>query len=218
MQESTNREKVLKKIRASLLHKTPNPYPNLDFEKGVFATTDLPAELVFAEKFEELGGLLVIVENKYEIIETLVTICKENKWLNVFCVDKTISSLLDEVNFSHQSIFDITEDKQVETAIIKAEALIANSGQVVINLDAEHGRTLPAIAENLVIICPSSKLTSDLMSFLSTTKASYNGNQPSGFYFISPNAGNHSFSDIKENIQALTPNKTYVIMLMEESE
>lgn len=217
MQESTNREKVLKKIRGALLHKTSNPYPNLDFEKSIFAVSDAPAELIFAEKFQSLGGLLVICENNPEIIETLATICRENNWKEVFCVDKNISSLLDEINFSHQSIFDQQEDKSVEVAIINAEALIANMGMAVINIGKEHGRLLPAIAENLLIICNAAKICDDLKTFLATAKASYNGNHPSGFYFISP-AATKIMLPSGEKTASVIFKKMYMVLLMPDEE
>jgi L-lactate dehydrogenase complex protein LldG len=217
MQESTNREKVLKKIRAALLHKTPNPHPNLDSEKIVFAISDAPAELVFAEKFQALGGLLVICENNEEIIETLAAISKENNWTEVFCIDKNISSLLDEINFSHQSIFDAEEDKHVQAAILNAEALIANTGITVINIGKEHGRHLPAIAENLLIICDAAKICDDLKTFLATTKATYNGSHPSGFYFISPAATKIMLPSGDKASSAIFK-KMYVVMLMNDGE
>ncbi|HNR20833.1 MAG TPA: hypothetical protein PKN75_12830 [Bacteroidia bacterium] len=217
MQESTNREKVLKKIRAALLHKTPNPYPNLDFEKNVFVVNDAPAELIFAEKFQKLGGLLVICETKNEIIESLAAISRENNWTEVFCVDKNISSMLDEINFPHQSIFDIQEDKNVQAAIIPAEALIANAGMAIINIGKEHGRLLPAIAENLLIICDAAKINDDLKTFFATTKATYNGNHPSGFYFISP-AATKIMLPSGEKVASAIFKKMYLVMLMNDGE
>lgn len=217
MQESTNREKVLKKIRTALLHKTPNPHSNLDFEKNVFAVSDAPAELVFAEKFQALGGLLVICENNSEIIETLAAVSKENNWTEVFCVDKNISSLLDEINFSHQSIFDAEEDKHVQAAIINAEALIANSGLSVINIGKEHGRLLPAVAENLLIICDAAKICDDLKTFFTNAKTTYNGNHPSGYYFISP-AATKIMLPSGDNATSSIFKKMYVLMLVNDGE
>ena len=64
MEESTTREKVLKKIRASLLSKTTNPYPKLDFDSSVFQLTDEDPVLVFSEKLTLAGGKFFLIENK----------------------------------------------------------------------------------------------------------------------------------------------------------
>jgi L-lactate dehydrogenase complex protein LldG len=216
MYESTNREKVLKKIRASLLHKTNSLYPNLDFDKQIFTSTDLPAELVFAEVFESNGGKLIICENRDEIIETLVAVCKENKWNDVFCVDKNLSELLDEVNFSHQSIFDASEDKNIEAAIVTAEALIAKTGVTVFSSASPDGRMLPALAKNLVVIATSEKIVDDLKFFLLNSKSKYNGNQPSAFYFLSP-AATILNAPFGEALPSLSLETLYVVMVMGES-
>jgi len=47
MQESTTREKMLKKIRNALISKTANPYHNLDFDSPVFRMNDDVPELIF---------------------------------------------------------------------------------------------------------------------------------------------------------------------------
>ena len=37
MQESNTREKILKKIRAALIHHNTQPYPNIDWDTDVYA-------------------------------------------------------------------------------------------------------------------------------------------------------------------------------------
>jgi L-lactate dehydrogenase complex protein LldG len=59
MQESTTREKVLKKIRNALISKTNNPYPNLDFDSPVFRMNEEVPELQFAKAFRDAGGQFV---------------------------------------------------------------------------------------------------------------------------------------------------------------
>ena len=51
MEESTPREKILKKIRAALLTKSPDPYPNLDQESHVFKQSDEDPVITFSDNF-----------------------------------------------------------------------------------------------------------------------------------------------------------------------
>ena len=106
MNESTNREKVLKKVRNALLSKTANPFPNLDFDSSVFHTNDLPSEVNFAEKFIQEGGNFILCENTVEVMEMLIALCEQNEWKKIICTDKNISSLLTEFEFPHQNAFD----------------------------------------------------------------------------------------------------------------
>jgi L-lactate dehydrogenase complex protein LldG len=59
MQESTTREKILKKIRQALIHHNPQPYPNIDWEKNVHVQSDESLEETFAKEFTKVGGQFV---------------------------------------------------------------------------------------------------------------------------------------------------------------
>ena len=47
MQDSTTREKMLKKIRQALIHKTNARFPNIDWDKNVYSTTNESLEEQF---------------------------------------------------------------------------------------------------------------------------------------------------------------------------
>ena len=47
MQESTSKEKVLKKVRKALIQKTKNPYPNLDNDSKIYSASDEFLDVLF---------------------------------------------------------------------------------------------------------------------------------------------------------------------------
>ena len=58
MEETTTREKVLKKIRAALLSKSDNPYPRIDHDTSVYAASDEDPLLIFSEKMIILAEVI----------------------------------------------------------------------------------------------------------------------------------------------------------------
>src|SRR5574343_69465 len=101
MDESTTREKVLKKIRAALLTKNPNPYPKLDFDTPVFVQTDEDPVLVFADKLTAAGGKFFLVETELEFAEGVVDLGMQYLWKDIVCVEDGLSNLLTECELPH---------------------------------------------------------------------------------------------------------------------
>ena len=94
MDDSTQREKILKKIRNALIHKSPNPFPNPDFESDIYTEmTDSP-EVIFAEEFIKVSGKFVYCESEQEFIENLKSLITENKWTKLFCMEDKLNKYL----------------------------------------------------------------------------------------------------------------------------
>ena len=84
MEESTSREKVLKKIRAALIDKTGPPYPVIEQESSVYKEISEPLDVTFAQEFVNVAGKFVYCENHDEFIATLQSFIMEKEWPVVF--------------------------------------------------------------------------------------------------------------------------------------
>ena len=62
MEESTSREKVLKKVRHALIEKTEPPYPIIDQESPVFKEITEPHDVIFAQELVKVSGKFVYCE------------------------------------------------------------------------------------------------------------------------------------------------------------
>lgn len=185
MEQSTNREKVLKKLRSALLHKTPNPYPNLDFERNVFTENDPLPEITFVEKFEAAGGKVLLCETNYELAEDIILICRQNNFKDIFCVDAVLSSLLDDLNFQHHSIFDRAEDKNPECAVVNCDCVVAATGSIVFASLPENEMLLASLAKNLIVVARTVEDT--LKSALQQVKEKNSGKLPAVVSLVTGN-------------------------------
>ena len=71
MEESTSREKVLKKVRNALIYKTDNPFPQVDFESPVYRPMDESPDVNFAQEFTKVGGQFVYCEDEEDLVNNL---------------------------------------------------------------------------------------------------------------------------------------------------
>src|SRR5688500_9146458 len=99
MQESTTREKILKRIRKALIEKTPNPYPDLDHDAPVFNNEEESDEVLFAQNLKNAGGQFIFCEDQLDLVENILTLSSELGWKKFVCTDSVIRNFLDECDF-----------------------------------------------------------------------------------------------------------------------
>jgi L-lactate dehydrogenase complex protein LldG len=170
MDESTTREKVLKKIRAALLTKNPNPYPKLDFDTPVFAQTDEDPVLVFADKLTAVGGKFFLVESELEFAEGVVDLGMQYLWKNIVCVEDGLSNLLTECELPHHVL---TEDiDKMEVAISTCECAISRTGSILLT-SKEQTRSVPAYAPIHIVLARASQMALDLKDAMNWLRHKY---------------------------------------------
>lgn len=208
MEESTTREKVLKKIRASLLSKTPNPFPKLDFDSPVFHLSDEDPVLVFADQLTAAGGKFFLVESELEFAEGLVDLGFQYKWKNIVCIEDGLSNLLTECELPHH--VTVEDIYQMDVAISTCECLIARTGSVLVS-SKEQSRSVPAFAPVHIVLAKASQLALDMKDAFAWFRHKYN-KLPSAFTIIT---GPSRTADIagKEVIGAHGPTQLYVFLV-----
>src|ERR1051325_5038216 len=103
MQDSTSREKILKKIRQALIHKSPQQTTVIDWEKNVHAYSSEAPEVAFAEAFSKVGGHFIYCNDEVDFFEKLLTVTQEKKWKNFYCWEDKIKGYLDQIEFPYTS-------------------------------------------------------------------------------------------------------------------
>jgi L-lactate dehydrogenase complex protein LldG len=183
MQDSLTKEKILKKIRAGLIEKTPNPFPKLDTEVRLFDMQDTERELVFAKAFTDQGGHFLFNQNHLDFVEDFLGLCEAKKWKQFYCLEKNISSFLTELEFSHINTND--HDSSAEVLITNCECLIARTGTLVFSSKQAAGKILTAKAKVLILLANVEQLVDDIKDAMHLIKVKHNGNYPSEINLVS---------------------------------
>jgi L-lactate dehydrogenase complex protein LldG len=182
MQESTTREKVLKKIRKALISKTANPYPNLDFDSPVFRMNDEVPELIFAQAFRESGGLFVYCQDELEFAEALLNLAQQRKWNKLLCTEEKLSSFLQQCEFPVEN--KLNSNTVYSAAITCCECLVARTGSIMISSAQFHGRTVPLLSPVHIIVAFTNQLVEDLKDSINFIKTKYKDNLPAYTSYI----------------------------------
>jgi L-lactate dehydrogenase complex protein LldG len=210
MQDSTTKEKVLKKIRNALISKTTNPYPNLDFDSPVFRMNDDVPELIFAKSFREAGGQFVFCTDMLEFAEGLLNLAQTKKWSRVLCVEKQLNSFLEQCEFPLNN--DPSSVQNSEVAVTLCECLVARTGSILVSSAQSSGRGLPIYTPVHIVVAFSGQFVDDIKDALNFMQNKYKENQPSSTTFIT---GPSKTADIGNEIitGAQGPSELYLFLV-----
>jgi L-lactate dehydrogenase complex protein LldG len=210
MEDSTSKEKVLKRIRKALLNKSTEALANVDFESSIYSIPDESLEVIFAQNFTEAGGKFVFCLDYNDCIDNLIYLAKENNWTEIFCQEEPLQELLDIGELPHSSNPD--DYSKLQACITTCEFLIAQTGSIVISSKQTSGRKTPFSFPLHLVIAFTSQLMSETKSALKNMTVKYPLQLPS---FISIINGPSKTTAIGNtiNIGALGPKEVYVFLI-----
>jgi L-lactate dehydrogenase complex protein LldG len=212
MEESTPREKILKRVRQALLYKSKNPYANIDLDSAVFAADERELKLRFAANFTGVSGHFVYCDNEYDYADNFITILSEKKINRLFCNESALADEFRDLGLEFTDKQD--EIFQAGAAITSCEALVARTGSILLS-SRKNGR-LPSIS------CPvhfvkaySSQLVGDMKDSLLLLKNKYGSNLPSMLCYASGPSRTFDIGQT-EVIGAQGPKEVYVLLIEDQ--
>lgn len=213
MEETTSREKVLKKIRNALINKTENPYPSVDIESSVYHEFEDTLDITFAHEFTKVEGKFIYCENEKELYDNLISLIAEKNWENIFCLEPGIKKTLDNAGIPF--ISEKADFTKMEAGITYCEYLIARLGSIMITSRQTSGRRLNVFPESHIVIAYTSQIVPDLKDALKNIKEKYINNMPS---LISVITGPSRTADIEKTLVmgAHGPKELYLFLIDEE--
>jgi len=195
MEESTSREKILKKVRNALISKHENPFQSTEFDSNIYQKTVDPLDISFAKSFTEADGQFVYCETSADFPKNLKLLMEQRGWTEVFCPDKSIHLALENVKIP----FKFAEEDllQMKVGLTRCEFLISRLGSIMVSSKQVEGRRLNAYPEIHIVLGFTSQLVNDLKDALNGIQKRYQNNLPS---MISIITGPSRTADIEKTI------------------
>ena len=210
MQDTTSKEKILKKIRKALIQRSTQDIGDVDKDSEIFVTSEEPLEIQFAQNFSAANGKFVFCENETEFIESFDFLAKDNEWENVFCLEPKIKEILVKGNIQ----FSDREADLLKTDIglTLCECLIARTGSVMVSSKQASGRRVPVYSNFHIVVAYTSQIVNNIKDGLRFIKEKYNNQLPS---MISTITGPSRTADIEKTLVqgAHGPREMFVFLI-----
>lgn len=213
MQETTSREKVLKKIRNALISKTENPYPSLDMDSEVFYKSKDSIDIAFAQEFTKASGKFIYCEDQTDLKNNLISLIAENAWGNIFCLENEVADSLDKAGIPYTC--DKKDFNNMDVGITRCEFLISRLGSIMISSRQLSGRRLAVSPETHIVIASTKQIVPDLKDALHQINEKYSGNLPS---LVTVITGPSRTADIEKTLVmgAHGPKELYLFLIDEQ--
>ena len=210
MDDTTSREKILKKVRAALINKSRLEPGAIDFESNIYAESEDPLELVFAQQFSDVGGNFVFCENDEDFIYNIGALTSDENFGKLWCAEPEIQNLLKQANINYLSSTE--ELAQAGTSLTGCEFLIARTGSILISSKQLSGRRAAIYPPQHIVVSKTSQLILHMKDALKAIKAKYNNAMPS---MVSVITGPSRTADIEKTLVqgAHGPKEIYVFMI-----
>ena len=210
MEDSTSREKILKKIRNALISKEEIPYPDIDFEDSVFKELEESLEINFAQEFNNAGGQFVYCDNEQDFLDNLRFLISNNKWENILALDPGLTELLQRGKIPF--LTGKEKIKSTETGITRCEFLIARLGSIIVSSGQLSGRRMNVYPDVHLVLAYTSQLVPDLKDAFARLNNKYENRLPS---LISLITGPSRTADIEKTLVmgAHGPKELYVFLV-----
>lgn len=177
MQETTSKEKILKKIRNALISRQENPFENIDFKSPVFKELEDMPEVEFVSKLKKNGGTFVYCENEKDFVENVKMLATQRDWENLFSIDEKVIGLLESGGINVES----SEEKFTEqiAGVTRCDFLIGRFGSVMVSSGLSSGRRMFVFPEVHIVLAQMSQVVSELKDALKGMKKKYPKRLPS---------------------------------------
>lgn len=209
-QQTTSREKILKKVRKALITKGADEVTDIDFDSEVYLLSDDSPEISFAQKFTKLNGKFIFCETVNDFSASLISLLQENNWSTPFVMEPEIKKILTTAGIA----FEDSEDKfnDLNVGITACEYLISRTGSVIVSSAQASGRRLNVYPNYHIVVAYASQIVDNHKVALQKLKEKYRKNLPS---LISSITGPSRTADIEKTLVqgAHGPKEIFVFLI-----
>lgn len=208
---TTAKEKMLKKVRKALLERRDNPYPNLE-DQPLYEqpSEDDMLEVMFAEEFIAVAGQFMFCEDEIQFIESLLNLAEERNWHKIYCWEPQLQKILDLYGYP---FYETDKDfDQAEVGFTLCDALVARNGSIMLTNADMAGRRLSIYPSVHIVLAYTSQLVLDLKDGFKLINEKYSRRLPS---MITTITGPSRTADIEKTLVlgAHGPKELFVFLL-----
>lgn len=171
---SSEGESVSKAMSVKSVQPPADDTTNFQF-KGISNAKEL--DVKFAENFADSGGKFIFVENIPQLFNFLNSIKEENKWNNIFSIDRAFTQLMRENKFQVED-HDILLDHS-DAAISFCYSLSAEEGVIILSPEEATNRRLVTFPKNHIIVAFKDQLKPNIEKAIWGFRETYENRLPS---------------------------------------
>ena len=150
---TTNKEQILARIRNATIEKPEAMFKDIDLRTDTWQPIkeEDGNAITFVQKFKDMGGIFIYLENEAERGECMRQLAPQNGWEPLWCNHPDMQALLSRYGISYQS--DVVQEEGHKcVAFTRCEHLIAQTGSILLTDENTLTRQLYNQADVLLVL------------------------------------------------------------------
>jgi L-lactate dehydrogenase complex protein LldG len=191
----SERQNIFARIKEALTHQAHAHHghglPTVAEQRGVMPTVGATAEeqfALFAKNASDLKATFKLVKDEAELAAELQALSAAEKWqraaTHAGLLAQAQSKALGLPTIVTNDGYDKHELEKCDVGISECDALIAQTGTVLVTSRSSGGRALSCLPPHHVVIARREQMVADLPAAMALVKQRYAGNFPSMISFI----------------------------------
>ena len=168
---TTNKEQILAKIRNATIEKPEAMFKDIDLRTDTWQPIkeEDGNAITFVQKFKDMGGIFIYLENEAELGECMRQLAPQNGWEPLWCNHPDMQELLKRYGVSCQNEA-LKEEGHKCVAFTRCEHLIAQTGSILITDENTLSRQLYNQADVLLVLAHTEQIVSGIKDALHSLK------------------------------------------------
>ena len=131
---TTKKEQILAKVRNAIIEKPEAMFKDIDLQSDTWKPIkeEDGNAITFVQKFKDMGGIFVYLENEAEFGDCMKQLAPQNGWDPLWCTSPTMQTLLGRYGMSY-SPTPVREEHKRLVCITDCEYLIAQTGSIILS-------------------------------------------------------------------------------------
>lgn len=170
-QVTTNKEHILAKLRNAVMEKPEAMFEDIDLQSDTWnpIKEEDGNAITFVQKFKDMGGIFIYLENKAELGECLKQLAPQNNWEPIWCPNPKVQSLLDKFGVDYCAEPDMENRKRI-ACIVPCEYLIAQTGSIILTDGGAGSRKAYTMSDILLVVAHTDQIVGGLKEALQSLK------------------------------------------------
>jgi len=195
---TTAKDSILQKIRQILQgNKKKNVPLERQIPKDDYKNTSEDLAVVFAKALQKVSGNFIFCENIEEFVEHLIALSEQKEWNNLHCWHPDLQEVFAAVDFRKCRIGKNLD--KADAGITTCEALIANTGSILLSSALPSGRSLSIYPPVHICVAYTNQLVYSVNEAIELLKNRYPENLPS---FVSIITGPSRTTEIENTLMS----------------
>ena len=174
--DTTNKEQILAKVRNAVIEKPEAMFEDIDLQSDTWQPIkeEDGNAITFVQKFKDMGGIFIYLEDEAEFGDCLRQLAPENGWEPFWCTSPEMQRLLQQYGLAYHTE-PSRAPKQKLVCITDCEYLIAQTGSILLSDGNTGSRKSYTESDVLLVMAHTNQIVGGLKEALQKVKGRFNG-------------------------------------------